>query len=350
MYKLKALDTEITNRCNAACPLCPRTGTFSGVAQFMHNTGSMDVRPEIFDEILTSKAGSSIRKVTYCGNYGDPMVHPKALEIFQKCANHGVTTQKVDTNGAMRNADWWAKVGSIPGFEVNFAIDGLEDTNHLYRVNTNFKKILENAQAFIDAGGTAHWVFIVFEHNQHQVEEARALSKKMGFKRFANKETVRAFSPESGTTTLEGRKYKKSKKSDIIKTDFALPDKEKYKPEMVRIGYKERPVSCLAQEKSQLFLTCDENIIPCCHTQEFFHIKRYDTTRTDKKYKQYEIDAFYKKHDMLTDLNTYTFDEIYESYAEAFPYLNREWEDRALPRCNKKCGSNHRNVSRYTEN
>ena len=72
--------------------------------------------------------------------------------------------------------------------------------------------------------------------------------------------------------------------------------------------------------------------------------------QTFKKYKQYEIDAFYKKHDMLTDLNTYTFDEIYESYAEAFPYLTREWEDRALPRCNKKCGSNHRNVSRYTEN
>lgn len=316
----------------------------------MHNTGALDVRPEVFDEILSSEAGSSIKKVTYCGNYGDPMVHPKALEIFQKCASYGVTQQKVDTNGAMRNPEWWAKVGSIPGFEVNFAIDGLEDTNHIYRVNTKFDRIMKNAQAFIDAGGIAHWVFIVFDHNQHQVEEARALSKKMGFKRFANKETVRAFSPDKGTKNLEGRAYKKSSKHEATVKTYGLPDIKEYQPVMLREGYAERPVSCLAQEKSQLFLTCDERIIPCCHVQEFFHIKEYDKTRTDKKYQQYEIDGFYNKHGMLTDLSEHSFDEIYESYAEAFPYLVKEWEDRSLPRCNKKCGSNFRNVSRYTEN
>ena len=57
--------------------------------------------------------------------------------------------------------------------KVIFAIDGLEDTNHLYRVNTNFNKIMENAKAFINAGGIARWDFIAFAHNEHQIEEAK---------------------------------------------------------------------------------------------------------------------------------------------------------------------------------
>jgi len=50
---------------------------------------------------------------------------------------------------------------------------------------------MENAKAFIDAGGIAHWDFIVFQHNEHQVEEARHLAKEMGFKNFNVKKTTR---------------------------------------------------------------------------------------------------------------------------------------------------------------
>jgi hypothetical protein len=44
----------------------------------------------------------------------------------------------------------------------------LEDTNHLYRENVEWKKIMENARAFISAGGTAHWDMLIFDHNKHQ--------------------------------------------------------------------------------------------------------------------------------------------------------------------------------------
>ena len=66
------LDTEITNRCNAACPQCPRTGTNTGgLSDIMHRSGIYDVPVESFDKILCSAAGLNINKVTYCGNYGD---------------------------------------------------------------------------------------------------------------------------------------------------------------------------------------------------------------------------------------------------------------------------------------
>jgi hypothetical protein len=50
---------------------------------------------------------------------------------------------------------------------------------------------MRNAEAFITAGGEAHWDFIVFEHNEHQVDEARNLAIKMGFKNFNVKRTTR---------------------------------------------------------------------------------------------------------------------------------------------------------------
>ena len=54
----------------------------------------------------------------------------------------------------------------------------------MYRRMTNFDKIMDNANAFISAGGNAHWKMIEFEHNKHQIEEARELARKMGFTHF----------------------------------------------------------------------------------------------------------------------------------------------------------------------
>ena len=67
---------------------------------------------------------------------------------------------------------------------VVFSIDGLEDTNHLYRRNVQWHKVMENAKSFIDAGGLARWRMIVFEHNAHQLKDAEQLSKAMGFGKF----------------------------------------------------------------------------------------------------------------------------------------------------------------------
>ena len=58
-------------------------------------------------------------------------------------------------------------------YGVVFGIDGLEDTSHIYRVNTSFKKVIENAEAFIKQGGLGTWQFIVFKHNVHQLESAK---------------------------------------------------------------------------------------------------------------------------------------------------------------------------------
>jgi hypothetical protein len=97
------------------------------------------------------------------------------------------------TNGSVHNASYWKKMADIIGDygHIDFNIDGLTDTNHIYRRNTDFNTIIANAQTFIDNGGKANWNFIVYKHNEHQVGEARLLSSILGFKEFKTRSTGR---------------------------------------------------------------------------------------------------------------------------------------------------------------
>src|SRR5690606_20364951 len=97
------------------------------------------------------------------------------------------------TNGSARGEEWWQALARA-GVEVRFGIDGADQTSGIYRRNTDFTLVMRNAKAFIDAGGRAHWDYIVFRHNEHQVEEARRLSEEMGFVSFRPKRTGRFFS------------------------------------------------------------------------------------------------------------------------------------------------------------
>jgi MoaA/NifB/PqqE/SkfB family radical SAM enzyme len=175
---------ETSTVCNAACPMCPRESDPRFDKKKDAYSLSLEKVKELFDQDF-------IKQLDYmfmCGNYGDPAAAPDCLRIF----NHFRDTNDsiilgMNSNGSLRNEKWWGELGSILSRETDncyFGIDGLRDTNHIYRVNTNYDKIMKNATAFIEAGGKAYWKFLVFEHNEHQIEEARELSKKMGFTGF----------------------------------------------------------------------------------------------------------------------------------------------------------------------
>jgi sulfatase maturation enzyme AslB (radical SAM superfamily) len=96
------------------------------------------------------------------------------------------------TNGSARPAEWWESLARVVT-ACRFSIDGLSDTNHIYRRGTDWAHIMQSVEAFRRAGGTAEWDFLVFRHNEHQVEHARTLSRKLGFTRFNVKKSNRFF-------------------------------------------------------------------------------------------------------------------------------------------------------------
>lgn len=189
---IKIVQMETSSVCNAACPTCAR----ERFLQFNKKT-AVSLSLTKVKEIFTEKFIANLDYLDMCGNTGDPAAAPETIEIFKyfRKINNSMAFG-MHTNGSLRDTSWWKNLGQVLSRSQDrcvFGIDGLEDTNHIHRVNTNFKKIIQNSQAFIKAGGNAHWHFLVFEHNEHQVEEARALSQDLGFRNFTPKVSNRFF-------------------------------------------------------------------------------------------------------------------------------------------------------------
>ena len=149
---------------------------------------------------------------------------------------------------------------------VVFGLDGLEDTHHIYRQRTNFKKVISNAKAFIQNGGIAEWQMLVFKHNQHQIDEAKQMAKDIGFKSFKEVYTPRFWSKEGQRlefktkdenyllepSTIEKNKIDNKKLGE----HFSFQNKDRDK----EAGY----IECKALKINEFFLDYDGNVLPCC--------------------------------------------------------------------------------------
>jgi MoaA/NifB/PqqE/SkfB family radical SAM enzyme len=190
--ELRIIHLELTHRCNAACPMCARNVNGGAVNPDMplSELSLADVKAILLPELI-----GRLKRIYACGNYGDPMVARDCVEVFRYLREHGPNLNLcMHSNGSARRPEWWRELAGImkqgPHY-LRFGIDGLEDTNHLYRRGADWKTVMRSAEAFIDAGGRAEWDFLVFRHNEHQVEEARKLAEDMGFQEFFVRKTGR---------------------------------------------------------------------------------------------------------------------------------------------------------------
>ncbi|MDB4941464.1 MAG: hypothetical protein JWP97_998 [Labilithrix sp.] len=272
MYRyddLREVHLELTTRCNASCPQCPRnlSGGPVNPALPLTELGLEDVRT-----IFTGDFVRRLRKLYACGNYGDPMVARDTLPIFEYLrAENPAMELGLFTNGSGRTRDFWEGLARVTSY-VRFSIDGLEDTNHLYRRGTQWARIMESVKAFIGAGGRAEWDFIVFKHNEHQLEEARALAASLGFSRFFLKKTSRFLS--------NGKVLGKQVLSREGAPDYVIeePDNALFRnPAVVRLAQvgegggfgdyqAETEIACKAARHRRLYVSAEGAVFPCCWT------------------------------------------------------------------------------------
>lgn len=179
LQEIEKLHIELTTKCNARCPMCMRN--YRGLD---YNSGYPVTELSLaqIKHILKPEFLKQLKIINFNGNLGDFGVARDAQEIVHYIIDHDVQVL-INTNGSMRTPAWWADLAH-PRVRIGWALDGLSDVHHLYRQDTNWHRIIENAQAFIAAGGYAMWRFIPFEHNLHQEADCRRLAKEMGFKEF----------------------------------------------------------------------------------------------------------------------------------------------------------------------
>ena len=155
------------------------------------------LRVEQIQQHFSDRVIAGLDKMFMCGNYGDPAAGYYTMDIYQyfRKINAGITLG-MNTNGGVQSTFFWHALGGLFNRPLDycvFSIDGLEDTNQTYRRNVNWSKLVANVEAYIAAGGSAHWDMLVFKHNQHQVQACERLARDMGFKWFRAKVSKRDY-------------------------------------------------------------------------------------------------------------------------------------------------------------
>lgn len=233
----KILHVEPTDACNAACPQCAREQDKSFNKSDLHHLSIEQINNCInIDQI------KNLDKMFMCGDYGDPAAGKHTLEIFKYFRSINPTiTLGMNTNGGLRSVHWWSTLGKIltlPTDYVVFSIDGLQDTNHIYRKNVNWNIVIRNVQSFINSGGNAHWEMLVFEHNQHQVNQAMDIAKELGFKWF---------------------RTKVSRRFNAYPVEFLQPPTQWTLPKI-----EEGVIKCHALNESSVYISAKGKVYPCC--------------------------------------------------------------------------------------
>lgn len=231
---IKVLHLESTDVCQASCPQCARE-----IDPDFNPEVKNYLTVDILDEILPKKFVAGLHKMFMCGNYGDPAANHQTLSIYHwfRKINPSIVLG-MNTNGGLQNSNWWddlAKIMCQSYDYVVFSIDGLEDTNGNYRVNVNWDKVMQNAEAFIAAGGIAHWDMLIYRHNEHQVDACEQLARKMGFKWF---------------------RAKVSKRALVGQLEFPI----NWQPPQFRTS----KINCHALSEQSIYIDAQGRVSPCC--------------------------------------------------------------------------------------
>ena len=277
MYRyedIKTIHLEVTQNCQASCPMCDRNMNGKGINPHI-NLDELSLLDCV--DIFPPEFIKQLDTMYMCGNLGDPIVAKDTLEIFEYFRSHNPNMWlSMNTNAGAKNEEWWRQLAEVFGRmgAVIFSVDGLRDTNHLYRQGVVWDNVERNMRAFIDAGGRARWDYLIFEHNQHQVEEAEALAAEWGCEKFMKKKTGRFITQDSKKKESHQAVNRKGKQTqELKKPDEKYLNKALSKQDVIinKYGtmdayYDAAPIVCKVKKENSLFITAEGLALPCCWT------------------------------------------------------------------------------------
>lgn len=326
---IKSVHLEISSLCNARCPLCPRN--FHG---YPYNDGYIERNLTLQDAetIFKSDFLSQLDQIFINGNFGDAVMNPETPNICRYFLQHNSNLEIIiSSNASAGTKTFWQELGKL-GVTVWFCLDGLEDTHHLYRQNTDWQKILNNAKLFIDNGGHAVWKMIKFEHNIDQIEACKQLSQELGFHKFDviydGRDQGPVYDRKGNLTHVIGNyqgetdftiKFHKKKTDMVLLEDIDIVDKGK--------------PNCWTKQAKQIYISSTGDVSPCCWMG--FNPKTYgkgDYLEPMNK----QIAPLINKNNALE----YPLDTCIDWFNQVEQRWNIEkFEDGRLIVCNDYCGS-----------
>jgi MoaA/NifB/PqqE/SkfB family radical SAM enzyme len=347
MFSFEQLDTiqvEITNRCQASCPMCIRN-IHGGITNpsLLLTDWSLEQFKGIFNREILAKISS----INFCGNYGDPIINNSLIDMCQYASSTNPSIEIIiSTNGSAHSVEWWQRLARVlpKKHKVIFAIDGLKETHKIYRIGTSYDMIIRNAKAFIKSGGIAHWMFIRFRHNEHEVDTARSIANEFGFAAFTLKDSKRF-----------GKQFPVLNRQGNIVYHIEPPSNSKIKPvEFVDLkDYKQwkNDISCFTFDTKELFIDANGYLMPCCLISSFLYanydVELYNTYKVIDETSivgiarevQLEVFSIIQELGGLDSLDArkYSIKEIMSTEIWQ-TLLHKKWGEKSSSACKILCG------------
>ncbi|WP_291722262.1 radical SAM/SPASM domain-containing protein [Bernardetia sp.] len=258
---------EPTTTCNLRCPHCP-----SGLRQFSRPTGN--AQDETFKKLLNEVSPYLTYLIFYF--QGEPYINKHFLDWVKLAHQKNIYTA-TSTNAHYLTEEIAEKTVLSGLSRLIISLDGAEqETYQKYRIGGNIDKVwkgIENVVKYKKKHKSKTpfimLQFIVFKHNEHEIEKIKSIGKELGIDKVAIK-TAQIYDYENQTDFIpENGKYSRyEKQSDkvILKNDLEN--------------------SCWKMWHSCV-VTWDGKVVPCCFDKDATH--------------------------HLGDLSTYSFTEIWQN-------------------------------------
>jgi MoaA/NifB/PqqE/SkfB family radical SAM enzyme len=273
------LQFDLTTYCNAACGGCVRNQE-GGPVQPWLKMEHFDV--DIWNRMFTEDTrGWAINELVLNGSWGDAMMHPQIEQMIDTFTHHHPESRiSIATNGSIRSTDFWTRFAKVlnwsRGHMLQWAVDGLADTHSLYRRSTDFNKIIDNMQAFNNAGGKSKMIVTLFDYNVHQISELEKVAKDTGCLDFELRWSHNPHmifqhdeTPYEVKMSKEINPYQKKLKNapdpstrDEILFDSMFDNNNQYN------------TKCPWYNNSMVQITPWATVIPCCHVGSIYHNKK----------------------------------------------------------------------------
>lgn len=172
---INAINLDISNRCSNACPGCKRTY----FKEIYNKVPGRDMTIDEFEMIT-----DYFERIVFCGQVSDPSLHPEFIDFLKIMKRKNISGQ-IAVSATAKKKEWW-----IEAFEVTkdtnikwiFAIDGLPEESHQYRVNQNGPFLFEMMVLCKEMGNDVRWQFILFDYNENSIDECKSIADDLNIR------------------------------------------------------------------------------------------------------------------------------------------------------------------------
>ncbi len=249
------LRVDVATACQLRCPTCP-----TALGEISRQLGGRFMSVENFRKLLSDHPEVNDVELS---NWGEILLNPDLPAILEWAHSQGIRVHA--DNGVNFNHVKRETLEAIIKYQlysITCSIDGCSnETYEQYRVRGNFDTVIRNIQTLNEIKARNNspyplllWQFVVFSHNQHEIEMARELANSLNMRFYAKPSWDDLYTEEAFHPVID-------KESVRLNSDFGVANREEY---------EQRNNQPFLQQKicSQLWLSpqinWDGRVLGCC--------------------------------------------------------------------------------------